>query len=74
MQEDELVTTGVSGGISPYMAIVFPREEAHSFRGYYAFQGMDPAHPRWEAAFLWIIRKVSAMYGSTIDDVGILRR
>ena len=35
--EDEIATTVLSGGASPYTAIVMPREEKRSLRGLYSF-------------------------------------
>lgn len=59
VQEDEIATTLLSGGVSPYMALVLPSQEAAEFRRLYTFEGAAPEDfRRWQRSFLWMLKKV----------------
>ena len=70
--EDEIATTLLSGGISPYTAIVLPREECSQFRPFFSFSCREALSPTtssdldlidrfksWQGSFLYFIKKVT---------------
>ena len=62
-QEDELATNVLSGGISPYMPLVFMQQET-SYRPYFSFataSKQDKAS--WTDSFLFFLRKLTVHYG-----------
>ena len=68
-QEDELATTNLTGGTSPYSAIVLPRETG-LFRPFYSFKGGRPGPEdgelaaklkEWKSCFLSLMRKVGGV-------------
>lgn len=63
-QEDELGTCQLSGGVSPYMPLMFMRDEAQ-FRPLFALAEDAPAAARaeWERCFLLFLRKVTLRCG-----------
>jgi hypothetical protein len=63
-QEDELGTCQLSGGVSPYMPLMFMRDEAR-FRPLFALADDAPAAARaeWERCFLLFLRKVTLRCG-----------
>ena len=66
--EDEIATATLSGGVSPYTALVFPREEAAALRGLYSLEpgAATPAERRaWQEAFLFFLKKVTFAAGGT---------
>lgn len=57
--EDEIATCALSGGESPYMAIVLPRswrEFWHTFR----FEARGASYRRWRDSFLFFLKKARA--------------
>eukprot|EP00192_Tetraselmis_astigmatica_P012214 CAMPEP_0117662630 /NCGR_PEP_ID=MMETSP0804-20121206/8153_1 /TAXON_ID=1074897 /ORGANISM="Tetraselmis astigmatica, Strain CCMP880" /LENGTH=398 /DNA_ID=CAMNT_0005469537 /DNA_START=147 /DNA_END=1344 /DNA_ORIENTATION=- len=63
-QEDEVGTNSLTGGISPYMPIVFMKRH-RDFRAMYEWgEEADPADlSKWEAAFLHFLKKVTFCHG-----------
>jgi hypothetical protein len=70
-QEDELATTNLSAGVSPYMPLFFMNQEL-KFRPYYAFDDdaaaadeslpgpeMAKARTSWTDSFLYLLRKLT---------------
>ena len=66
-QEDELATCQLTGGLSPYMPLMFMRDEAQ-FRPLFALDQQAPAAAvaEWERCFLLFLRKVDPR-----DGVGV---
>eukprot|EP00908_Phaeocystis_cordata_P003181 Transcript_13474.p1 GENE.Transcript_13474~~Transcript_13474.p1 ORF type:complete len:384 (-),score=144.34 Transcript_13474:60-1211(-) len=59
VQEDEIATSVLSAGTSPYMPLVFMTAEP-SFRPYFSFEhAPDAARRRWTDAFLYLLRKLT---------------
>ena len=57
-KEDEIATNVLSGGVSPYMALVLPRC-APRFKRLHTFEDAPAGElERWRAAFLWFMKKV----------------
>ena len=55
--EDEIATTQLSGGVSPYLALVVPCCEAAMLRSLYTFDAANSAElAAWKAAFLRVCR------------------
>jgi hypothetical protein len=67
--EDEIATTLLSGGTSPYTALVLPREEKALFRSFFTFKGSDTSSScpsnlvchfkEWQRSFLYFLRKIT---------------
>lgn len=57
--EDELATTLLSGGISPYMCLFFMKQSRRFFN-YYHFRGAQPwEFQAWKDALLYFLKKVT---------------
>ncbi|MEW5317664.1 MAG: hypothetical protein WDW38_008946 [Sanguina aurantia] len=66
--EDEIAVCSLTGGVSPYMGIVLPREEKQTFRRFYRFLRHDPGSEQfyqlWRLTFLWFLKKVTFRWRS----------
>ena len=66
--EDEIATSQLSGGVSPYLALVFPCCEKTMLRGLYTFETASAEElAAWQAAFLRVCRVATLAAGPAPD-------